>query len=135
MMMKKYVLDSYALIVYFRKQNGWETVRDLLFEAFQSGQRLQLTSINWGEVYYTRLKTGYEEKAEEAIHAIKNMPIDVVEETDTRLAKQAGKYKTLGGIAYADCFAAALTKKENATLVTGDKEFKPLEKEIKILWI
>ena len=134
-MMKKYVLDSYALIVYFRKQNGWETFRDLLFEAFQSGQLFQLTSINWGEVYYTRLKTGDEEKAEEAINAIKNMPIDVVEETDTRLAKQAGKYKTLGGIAYADCFAAALTKKENATLVTGDKEFKPLEKEIKILWI
>jgi len=133
--MKKYVLDSYALIVYFRKQKGWEMVRDLLFEAFQSEQKMFLTSINWGEVYYTRLKTGDEEKAEEAVRAIKNMPIDVVEEIDTRLAKQAGKYKALGGIAYADCFAAALAKKENATLVTGDKEFTQLEKEIKILWI
>ncbi len=133
--MKKYVLDSYALIVYFRKQKGWEIVRDLLFEAFQSDQKMFLTSINWGEVYYTRLQTGDEEKAEEAVRAIKNMPIDVVEEIDTRLTKQAGKYKALGGIAYADCFAAALAKKENAILVTGDKELAQLEKEIKILWI
>lgn len=133
--MKEYVLDSYALIVYFRKQKGWETVRDLLFEAFQSNQKMFLSSINWGEVYYTRLKTGDEEKAEEAIRAIKNMPIEIVEEIDTRLAKQAGKYKAHGGISYADCFAAALAKKENATLVTGDKEFQRLQKEIKILWI
>ncbi len=133
--MKKYVLDSYALIVYFRKQKGWETVRDLLFEAFQSNQKMFLSSINWGEVYYTRLKTGDEEKAEEAIRAIKNMPIEIVEDIDTRLVKQAGKYKALGGISYTDCFAAALAKKENATLVTGDKEFQRLEKEIKILWI
>jgi predicted nucleic acid-binding protein len=38
-------------------------------------------------------------------------------------------------MSYADCFAAALAKLKKAELVTGDKEFKEVEKEVKILWI
>jgi ribonuclease VapC len=40
-----------------------------------------------------------------------------------------------GRIAYADCFAAALAKSRKAELITGDKEFKLLEGEIKVEWI
>ena len=36
---------------------------------------------------------------------------------------------------YADYFAAALAKLRKAELVTGDKEFKQVEGEVKILWI
>jgi hypothetical protein len=32
-------------------------------------------------------------------------------------------------------FAAALAKERNSELVTGDPEFKPLQKEIKIHWL
>jgi len=35
----------------------------------------------------------------------------------------------------ADAFAAALAKEKKTDLVTGDPEFKPLEKEIKINWL
>jgi len=35
----------------------------------------------------------------------------------------------------ADAFAAALAKERKAEPVTGDPEFKPLEKEIKINWL
>jgi hypothetical protein len=35
----------------------------------------------------------------------------------------------------ADAFAAALAKEKKAELVTGDPEFKPLEKEIKVKWL
>lgn len=34
-----------------------------------------------------------------------------------------------------DAFAAALAKIRNSELLTGDPEFKPLEKEIKINWL
>ena len=36
---------------------------------------------------------------------------------------------------YADCFAAALAKLRNAELITGDPEFKEVEKEIKVSWL
>ena len=35
----------------------------------------------------------------------------------------------------ADAVGAALAKEKKAELVTGDSEFKPLEKEIKINWV
>jgi predicted nucleic acid-binding protein len=38
-------------------------------------------------------------------------------------------------MSYADCYAAALAKARKADLVTGDKEFKPLEVEIRIQWV
>ena len=37
--------------------------------------------------------------------------------------------------AYADCFAAALSSKLKATVVTGDPEFKKLSHEVTICWI
>jgi predicted nucleic acid-binding protein len=36
---------------------------------------------------------------------------------------------------YADCFAAALAKLRKAELVTGDKEFRQIEDEVKIQWL
>jgi predicted nucleic acid-binding protein len=38
-------------------------------------------------------------------------------------------------MSYADCFAAALAKFHNGVLVTGDDEFRQIEKEISIDWI
>jgi predicted nucleic acid-binding protein len=62
------------------------------------------------------------------------MPIELVE-ADLQLARQAAIYKATNKMSYADAFAAALAKIKNAELATGDPEFKPLEKEIKINWL
>jgi predicted nucleic acid-binding protein len=54
---------------------------------------------------------------------------------DIAMVRQAAIYKATHKMAYADAFAAALAKEYKAELVTGDPEFKPLEKEIKINWL
>ena len=51
------------------------------------------------------------------------------------MARVAGKYKASKKMSYADCMAAALAKIHRAELITGDREFKEVEKEIKICWI
>ena len=38
-------------------------------------------------------------------------------------------------MAYADCFAAALAKLRGLEVVTGDPEFKAVEKEVKVAWL
>ncbi len=38
-------------------------------------------------------------------------------------------------MSYADAFAVALAKVQKAKLVTGDKEFKAVEGNIRIVWI
>jgi predicted nucleic acid-binding protein len=61
------------------------------------------------------------------------MPVEIVG-ADLHLTKQAAIFKATCKMSYADCFGAALAKIRNAEFVTGDPEFKPLEKEIKINW-
>ena len=56
-------------------------------------------------------------------------------DADLALTKQAAVYKAEHKMSYADCFAAALAKVKNSELVTGDLEFKEVEKEIKITWL
>ena len=54
---------------------------------------------------------------------------------DLTLARQAALFKATHKMAYADCFAAALAKERKAELVTGNPQFKALEKEIKVQWL
>jgi len=61
-------------------------------------------------------------------------PITIIE-ASKELTIQAARYKAFHKMSYADAYAAALTKLRKAELVTGDKEFKSLEKEITIQWI
>jgi predicted nucleic acid-binding protein len=62
------------------------------------------------------------------------LPIHIVP-ADLDLAKQAAIFKASKKMSYADCFAAALAKHRRVELVTGDEEFKEVEKEVKILWL
>jgi predicted nucleic acid-binding protein len=38
-------------------------------------------------------------------------------------------------MSYADCFAAALAKTRKAELVTGDREFKQVENDVRVRWL
>ena len=48
---------------------------------------------------------------------------------------QAAELKARFAMSYADTFAVASAMEHNATLVTGDPEFRQVEQLIKILWI
>jgi predicted nucleic acid-binding protein len=65
---------------------------------------------------------------------LKAVPIEFHPAT-RRLADLAADFKTRFKLSLADAFAAALAKEKKAELVTGDPEFKALEKEIKIAWL
>jgi predicted nucleic acid-binding protein len=90
--------------------------------------------VNIGEVYYHALRVGGEQKANLALEIIKALPIEIVE-ANINLTLQAAEYKAFHKMSYADAYAAALAKMKKAQLVTGDKEFKSLENEIKMVWI
>src|SRR3989338_1651597 len=128
------ILDAHAVLVYLEKEPGYEKVRDVLSRAAETEKDLLMTSVNWGEVYFSTKRKKGEEIAEEVIKVMDSFPIEVVD-VDKALAKQAGSYKSEKKMSYADCFAAALAKLKKGELITGDKEFKEVEDEIKILWL
>ena len=74
------------------------------------------------------------ETAEQKAREIAAMPVEIVP-ADLQQTRQAAIFKATCRMSYADCFAAALAKSKNAELLTGDPEFKEVEKEIKINWL
>ncbi len=132
--MKTIVLDSQPVVAYFEKGEGWESLGELLQSAAEEKIKLSMSVINWGEVYYITLREYGEEHAERVNHALKNMPIEIVD-VDMELTLQAARLKARGGISYADCFAAALAVRKKGELATGDREFKAVADVAQIRWI
>ena len=128
------VLDSFALIAYFRDEPWAETVEYLLLTAGKKDAPLHMTDVNYAEVKYSIVKKDGAAAWEEAANILQSLPIDF-HSTNRALADSAADFKARFRISLADAFAAALAKVKNAELVTGDPEFKPLEREIKINWL
>ena len=132
--MKQYVLDSYAMIAYFEDEAGADRVARLLRQLIQGKAKGYMSVVNWGEVYYNTMREEGVAEAEKVILQLDKFPIQMIE-VNRDFAYEAAKLKGKYRIAYADCFAVALSVKLNATLVTGDPEFKKLKERISIQWI
>jgi predicted nucleic acid-binding protein len=130
------VLDSWALIAFFEDEPAAEQVEKVLAQAAADRHKLLLSVVNWGEIYYTTMREVSHEAAEQKARDIAALPIEIVGVgDDLALARQAAMFKATNKMAYADCFAAALAKLRNAELLTGDPEFKQVEKEVSIGWL
>jgi ribonuclease VapC len=128
------VLDSHALLAFFRGEPAGATVRDRLHKAATADRPLHMTEVNYAEVKYQLLKKDGLDAWQRAADVLKSLPVEFHPVTRT-LADTAADFKARHKMSLADAFAAALAKSKNAELVTGDHEFKPLEKEIKISWL
>lgn len=132
--MSSIVLDAYGVIAFLEREPGYEVVEKHLEHAAQTGKDLLLCVVNWGEVYYSILRETSPGKAEEVRRFLETLPIELVD-ADEELTLHAAIYKASHKMSYADCFAAALAKRHKATLVTGDKDFKQVEGEMKVQWL
>jgi predicted nucleic acid-binding protein len=129
--MKRYIFDSSALISYLDGEANAVKVADYLEEINEKGLEAFVCVINYGEVYYHFLRTGGNHTGETILSAIKTLPVKIVE-ANLELTLRASRIKASNKMSYADCFAAALTENRKGILITSDKEFKQIEKNIKI---
>lgn len=72
--------------------------------------------------------------ADHAIEELDRIGLERID-VDWPIVRRAAEFKSRHRISYADAFAAALAKQQNAELVTGDREFRALESEIHIHWV
>ena len=131
-----YVMDSYALLAFFEAESGNERVRTLLETAEEGKCRLYMCVINLGEVMYIVERERGLPKAQAILSRIDEFAIEIVD-ADRVLTLSAAHLKMDCPIAYADCFAAALSQMKNAALVTGDPEFRKIKAEynVRIEWL
>jgi predicted nucleic acid-binding protein len=132
--MKATVLDASALLALFFDEPGAEKVENLFQEAAEADKPMLIAAVNWAEVVYKMQRKHGAKGLEGARHFERTMPLDVTP-MDRELAEAAAQLKAAHDLGLADAFAAALAKSKKAELVTGDLEFKALEKELKVNWL
>lgn len=133
-MARRHVLDSSALLALLQDEPGAQMVEDLLVA---EDSEVSMSAINLAEVLYI-LHRRFGEQAACLVETkvFDTLKVRVVDATWDRV-RCAARIKVDGGISFADCFAAALAEEMDATLVTGDPEFRPLEQSgrITVLWL
>jgi predicted nucleic acid-binding protein len=94
-----------------------------------------MNDINIGETFYILARERGLDKAEYFINAIlPNLPIIKIGNAFDEVI-QAAKIKAQYPISYADCFAVATAIREKAVIITGDSDFKHVEKIVEIDWL
>jgi len=129
---RKSLIDSYALLAYLKQENNYRKVENLL--SSKETQPL-MNDINIGETFYILARERGLEKAEYFINAIlPNLPINKIGNGFAEVM-EAARLKAQYPISYADCFAVATALREKAVIITGDPDFKHVEKMVEIDWL
>jgi ribonuclease VapC len=129
-----FLFDSYALLAFFQKEKGHQKVARLLGEIAKEGRIKYLNVINLGEIIYITKREFGDQKKMEVLINIERLHFSILPVRNT-LVFEAAEYKARFPISYADCFALASAIEHKATIVTGDPEFKKVEKLVDIFWI
>ena len=130
----RYVLDSFALLASFGAEPGGQQVKALLAAARAEQVAVSLSIINYGEVIYITEREQGAFAARRAIAATDQLPITVIA-AERGLTFAAAHIKAHHRLSYADAFAVALAQQTQATLVTGDPEFRGVEHLVTIEWL
>ena len=131
----KVLLDSFALLAYLNREDGFEKVRKVLAKAQKSDGMVLMNEINLGETYYVLCKERGSEKAEYFLDTIlAGLPILRIGNSFENVI-DAARIKAKYPLSFADCFVAASALREKAVIITGDPEFRNIEHMVKIDWI
>jgi ribonuclease VapC len=128
------VLDSYAILAFLFGEPGDERVSAAFEKAAEVGKRLLVAAPNWAEVrYQVERKIGLK-RWNDVRTRLLSLPVEIVS-IDQQLAEDAGALKAVHRMSLADCFAAALTARVKGEILTGDPEFRAVEKLIRVVWL
>lgn len=125
--MTVHVLDANALYRFLTGGPGADTVSRLFKEARDAEQPLRMSVINWGEVYYTIAKAEGFAETTAIMNRVKLLPL-VIQEAGEQVTTKAAQLKAGHGLPYADCFAAAVTGKDDVLVTSDAKDFRKIPK-------
>ena len=120
----RYILDACAILSLVKNEDGAAVVRQVL----ESEDNVCLVhAVNLCEVYYDCLRCYGKDPTEDLLVKLTEAGLTIRDDMDNDFWKAAGALKVRGRISLADCFAVALTVREDAVLLTSDRhEFEPL---------
>ena len=132
--MRNIVFDSHAILKFYQDEDGAEQVEKLLISSRQGDLKAFMSEINLGEVYHMTIRRLGLVSAKEYLEQFSELIIQVIPATSD-IILSASEIKAEYAISYADCFAAATALEVDASIITGDPEFKKVEHLVRIDWI
>ncbi len=129
-----YLFDSHALLAFFQKEEGAETVAKILRKSVEQRLDQLISVINLGEIIYMTKRRFGDQKKVEILGRIYQLGLKILPAPEALVFK-AAELKAEYPISYADCFALACAQEHSAILVTGDPEFKKVVHLVSIQWI
>ena len=132
--MKIILFDAHAILRWTQKERGYQKVKNLLMACRNQSATGYMNQINLGEVYYKTIRAVGIDRAKEFLENFFRLPVQIIL-PDSELIWRASEIKASYPISYADCFAAATALRLEATLLTGDPEFKKLVSIVPIEWL
>lgn len=133
-MSSRYVVDSFAWIALLQRESGWEIMHELFKKAEADKVSLYMSLINFGEIVYLIERRLGLPAAHQFLGKAKVAPIELVPATYQRVI-EAAHIKASYPMSYADAFATALAQEFDATILTGDPEFRAVEHLIELHWL
>jgi predicted nucleic acid-binding protein len=136
--MEQFVLDTSAIISFFRKEAGAEKVKALFADAALSKNNLIMHNASVAEFYYDLLYTYTEQESFSIVERLNFYPITFIHTISLDLIKQIGYFKSRYKISFADSFVLATAILNDASVVTSDHhEFDVIAKggDLKFEWI
>ncbi len=130
----RFVLDSFALLAYLEDEHGASLVQDILTKCADEEAVAYLSVVNLGEVAYIVERERGLPAAQQALAAIDQFPLNVLDADRTRTLA-AAHIKALYPVSYADSFAIALGMEVDGHVVTGDPELERVEPVVGVVWI
>jgi ribonuclease VapC len=132
--MKRILFDAHAILVWTQKERGYQKIKSLLTDCRDQSALGYMSQINLGEVYYKTIRAAGLEEAKRFLENFFRLPLSIVL-PDSELIWKASEIKAEYSISYADCFAAATALRFEATILTGDPEFKKIAPLVAVEWV
>ncbi len=130
--MKTYVLDSSAVLRYIDGEKGSERMEELLRLCVAWQIRLEISSVQWGEIAGRLLKRLGRGEQRKALSTLLPSEAQIIPATAER-AVHAAELKVDHSLGYADAFALDLAMDSpDHVLVTADYGFQPVTDLAKI---
>jgi len=132
-----YVLDSYPLLALFLDESPAAGEVDRVLERSEDGEcRVGMSLMNTAEVFYIVAKRTSIERAGRIRRSVAGLPVEFLEPSEATIWG-AADLKARHAISFADAFAARLALDRGAELVTGDPEFRALERtdDLRLHWL
>jgi predicted nucleic acid-binding protein len=128
------VLDSWALLAHLLDEPCGPKVRAVLDSSRRELRPILISGMSLGEISYITERRQGRAAVHDVLSGLGDLGLVIIDPDRATILSAAG-VKARHSISFGDAFVVALAVAEEATIVTGDPDFKKVEHLAPVLWL